>query len=113
MIGWLYSHLAMYLETGGKKANFEFYKFDIPVLEDIPEDELEYAYENSRYPEAYQREVIRENVTQKECIEIAIGYMETYLKDEFSCDVGAEIRAIECVRCALKIIAEIFPALWW
>lgn len=111
MIGWMYSHLAMYLEIGGKMVDLKYHKFDIPVLEEIPGDE--WVYENSGYPEAYQREVIRENVTQEECIKIAMNYMKTYLEAEFSHNFELEFKAAECVRCALKIIAEIFPALWW
>lgn len=111
MIGWMYSHLKMYLETGGRVVNLSFHKFDVPVLVEIPEDERE-VYEGSENVKAYQKEVIT-NLTQEEAINTALGYMEYYLKNNDTFKHEEETRAIECAQCAMKIVAEVFPALWW
>lgn len=108
---WLYSHLKMYLEIGGEIVDLEFYKFDIPVLEDIPEEEYEYFDDNSMYPKHYQREVIAKDVTQKDAIDIAIGYLAKYITEQDTNE--DDQRATECGQCALKIVATILPALWW
>ena len=125
LISWLYSHLKMYLDVGGQVVNLKYYKFDIPVLEEIPAEErlyydnAEYVtykpefIENGNYVDHFQREIIRKDVTQQECIEIACQYMEYYLKTQEWESWEKEIRADECAKCAMKIVAEIFPALWW
>lgn len=117
MITWLYSHFKMFLEIGGKIVDLEFHKFDdIPVLIDIPTAEREYHSDTMRdrgWAEHYQKEVLAANeLSLKQCIDIVIKYMEQYLvsgKGEYE----EERRGFECAQCALKIIAIIFPVLWW
>lgn len=117
LITWLYSHLKMFLEIGGKIVDLEFQKFsDVPVLVDIPEAEREYYSDTMRdkgWAEHYQKEVLAASeLSLKQCIDIAIKYMEQYLVSGEG-EYEEERRGFECAQCALKIIAIIFPALWW
>ena len=111
LITWLYSHLKMFLEIGGKIADLEFLKFsDVPVLIDIPEAERE---RDIGWAKHYQKEVLAASeLSLKQCIDIAIKYMEQYLVSGEG-EYEEERRGLECAQCALKIIAVIFPALWW
>ena len=108
---WLYSHLKMYLEKAGEMINLEFYNFSIPVLYDIPEDELDYTC-GEAIPEHYRKEVI-ETVTQKEAIELMIDYLEHYLNYRDTDKLEEEFMANEYIACAVRIFAEVLPAMWW
>ena len=112
MAKWISSRLKMYLLYANKMVDLTCYKFDIPVLEDIPEEERTYS-KCKTIPDAFQREVIKKDSTEKECVEIAMKYLEFYTDDMFDKPTEFEIRHIECAKCAMKIIAEIFPTLWW
>lgn len=112
---WLYEHLKVY-----KKVNIcdlSYHKFNIPVLHDIPESEIDKKDVNYRYT----TEVIEER-TQDEAIALIIDYLEQYLlKDkhygkgnyDFEKFSKIEKRAYEALKCAFKIYAEIIPAMWW
>lgn len=104
MIEWLYSHLMMYKERAC--IDMAYYKFDIPVLHSVPKDKVD----------MYERYYIEqtENHTQGEAIDLCIEYLKFYLTnfDYISNDETAD-QCIEKVKCALKILAEIFSALWW
>ena len=116
LITWLYSHLKWYKNHA--PINFEFHHFDIPVLEDIPEDEIEWN-EARTYAPAFQKEVIKKDVSQKDAMKLALKYMKYFLKkeddeeDDFKAAAEIETRRFECAKCSLKIVAELFPALWW
>lgn len=108
---WLYSHLMMYLEIGGKMVDLEFNHFDIPLLEDLPNDKYEYFDDGKKHPKHYQKEVMYTDVTLKEAVQMAIKYLAKYITEQN--EYEDERRAIECGQCALKIVGTILPALWW
>jgi hypothetical protein len=89
---WLYEHLRMYLEVGGQMVNLSYHHFDIPVLN---EDNTEAI----------------ENHTQEECIALCCQYLENYLKLENDVDMCES--ADRNLKAAIKIFAEISPAMWW
>ena len=114
MAGWIYSHLKMFLDLGGKVVDLEdtLAMYDIPVLEDIPQEEL-VILEGYRYPEAYQREKL-ESHTLGESIRIACDYLEDFLiHADKVFEYEAEARIFEKAQCAMKIVAITFPGLWW
>lgn len=127
MITWLYSHLKMYLELGGKIVDLTFYKFDIPVIKILKEDELQYEREGDRFPITYTAEEIRTQVTQEECIKIILDYFEDYLManthvdenkfEDYNEEVDASVKrenvANSKASCGLKILGTIFGAIWW
>ena len=108
LIGWLYSHLRMYLDRAN--ADLTYHRFRIPYLAALKKGELTFP-EGCRYPERYYREGQKE-MTLEEAIRLACEYMEYYLKHE---EIPGEFerRANEMGACSLKIVAEIFSALWW
>ena len=111
LAGWLYSHLRMYKDIGGKVVNLEYHKFEIPVIKRLEPNEIKYI-EGSTFPERYYKEVLEEH-TQEECIDLAIEYLEYYLKNGDAVKFEKEAKATEKCQCAMKIVAEILPALWW
>ena len=108
---WLYSHLKLFYERAHKVVNLEFYKFSIPVLYEIPTEELEYK-NNSPIPEHFFKEIV-ETKTQLEAINLMIEYLKNYLELENSADLSADFKKIEYIACATKIFAEVLPAMWW
>ena len=114
MAGWVYSHLMMFLDIGGKVVNLEdeLAMYDIPVLEDIPvEDRVIPA--GCNHPEAYQKEKM-ESHTLGESIRIACDYLENFLiHADKVFEYEAEARIFEKAQCAMKIVAITFPGLWW
>lgn len=111
---WLYEHLKLY-----KKLNIcdlSYHKFNIPVLYDIPKNEIDINNPKQRYT----KEVIEEH-TQEECIDLIIKCLETYLLSDkllgkdynFEEFYEKELRACEALKCAFKIYAEIILAMWW
>lgn len=109
LLTWLYSHLRMFLDNHGP-VDLTFHHFDIPVLEDIPEEEREKV---SGYVLHYQREVVKKDVCEEDAIKIAIEYLEKAITGSFSLEHEEELRGDECGRCALRLVAEILPCLWW
>lgn len=104
MIEWLYSHLMMYKEYA--HIDMTYYKFDIPVLHSIPEAEKDMY-------ETYYVEQIEKH-TQGESIDLCIKYLKFNLVNaDYAFNNEIAGKRIEKVRCALKILGEIFPALWW
>ena len=106
MIEWLYSHLMMYKERA--RIDMTYHKFDIPVLQTVPENKKD------MYEKYYIERI--ENHTQGEAIDLCIEYLKYYLiifNYVYVSDNEISDKCIEKARCALKILAEIFPALWW
>ena len=91
-------------------VNLNFHKIDIPILKEIPKNELKYS-SGSIIADEYYTTII-ENHTQREAILLMIEYLEAYLKPEFK-DTEEEIIAYGKVTCAIKIFAEIFGTMWW
>ena len=108
LIGWLYSHLKMYLDLA--IVDLTYHTFKIPYLVALKDDELTFA-QGCQLPDRYYREEQKE-ATQEEAIRLACEYMEYYLKYGGACG-ESEYRAAEMGICSLKIVAEIFGALWW
>lgn len=104
MIEWLYSHLMMYKEKASQVINLNYYKFDIPVLH------MNNKNEQDSNPTWYITQI--EEHTELEAIELCVKYFKYYLVNK-DLNLACEERSTEKVRCALKILAEIFPALWW
>ena len=98
-ITWLYSHLKFYLDYAC--VDLTFYKFKVPILTERKKRKKE---------DSFYKEVTKE-LTQEDAIKLVLEYMEFYLSENYSFE--EEVKQIEKVKCALKIVAEIFPALWW
>ena len=83
-VEWLYSHLKMYLDIGGKVVDLDFYTFE---------------YKSEQY-------------TQRKCIEIILSACEKFLKaeDPFWDDDDSIVRDM---MDAIKLFADMFPAMWW
>lgn len=83
-IEWLYSHLKMYLERANDVIDLEFYKF---------------KFENKEY-------------TQKEAILFIIDACENFLliKSEYNEEYTDVLKDVQR---AIKLFADIFPAMWW
>lgn len=107
---WLYEHLRVYMDCADGFVNLNFHKIDIPILKEIPKNELKYS-SGSIIADEYYTTII-ENHTQREAILLMIEYLEAYLKPEFK-DTEEEIIAYGKVTCAIKIFAEIFGTMWW
>jgi len=112
---WLYSHLKMYLKVN--IVNLTFHKFDIPILIEREEEELEYI-EDSNYAKAYFKEVNKE-LSQKSAIKLCITYLKDYLMfdsldyKDTKISIIEEAKAIEKLKQAFKIYSIIIPAMWW
>jgi len=83
-IEWLYSHLKMYLERADDVIDLEFYKF---------------KFENKEY-------------TQKEAILFIIDACENFLLTESEC-YEDYMSVVKDVQNAIRLFADIFPAMWW
>lgn len=113
---WLYEHLKVFKKNN--VIDMDFGKYKIPVLYDIPENELN--DDDDTVISRFTREVIEEH-TQNEAIDLIIQYLENYLLSDkyLSKDCDAEewskiqTRACESIKCAFKIYAEIILAMWW
>lgn len=83
-IEWLYSHLKMYLERADDVIDLEFYKF---------------KFEDREY-------------TQKEAILFIIDAYENFLliKSEYNEEYTDVLKDVQR---AIKLFADIFPAMWW
>ena len=114
---WLYEHLCMYLDQAEKIVNLETYKFKVPTLQ---YNNKKLCW-NDNYKHWYKVE--KKKLTQKECIELCITYLDNYL---FSakvrdCEIemsnerslAIEQMGVEKQRCAFEIFAKILPAMWW
>lgn len=115
---WVYEHLMMYKDIGGKVVDLNFHKFDIPVLYEIPDDELVCEGEN-KYPTHYLRSQT-ETKTELESINLIIQYLEYYLTyndkeyyNNIDVSIKCEAMAYEYLQGGFRIYAEILPALWW
>ena len=112
---WLYEHIKLYKKIAGKIVDLNFRTFYIPILYDIPKDELEY---NGKYPKNYLCTQI-ETRTQLEAIDFIIMYLSIYLtyKDSDENDTDEIIKqksmAYEYLQGAFRIYAEILPSMWW
>lgn len=115
---WLYEHLKMYLDVNC--VDLEFYKFDIPVVYEIPDCELVYDVSTheetgySKYPQRYTK-TITETHTQGDCINLCVEYLKKYLTedpDEEDLAKGEMIRHEYC-DTAVEIFRIILPAMWW
>lgn len=129
---WLYEHLMMFKEKAGKVINLKYHKFDVVTLDEegVDLNSIE-EYEN------YYKKV-RENpddgvmlykekkqcLNQKQCINLMIDYLATYIKRENGIDTKRydtdyrinslkDIAAEEKAEYAIKIYAEVFPCMWW
>lgn len=112
---WLYEHLKVYKKVAGEIVDLTCHKFNIPVLHDIPKDNLDEDISKRRYT----IEVMQEH-TQDESIDIMIEYLEKFLlKDRSIGDYDfdkfneSERRAYESLQCAFKIYAEVICSMWW
>ena len=85
MVEWLYSHLMMYTEIGGKTVDLNYHTFD---------------FNGRMFSELEAIEFIKEKCRRYLTFELTDDDM-TY--DE----INAEMTE------ALHLLAEIFPALWW
>lgn len=121
MASWIYSHLRMLLDVS--IVDLEYHKFDIPALEDIPLKDREY-FPGTTIPKRCTREIVKSNVTEKECIEEICKYLAFFLVDndidedadmdaQIKEEIDADQKGYECLSCAFKILAIISPALWW
>ena len=102
---WLYEHVQMYKEYASSVANLNFYKFDIPVLYEIPSDKLTFK-NNSIIADSYFSINI-ENKTQLEAINLIIEYLEHYLIDR------DEYKTNKYLEYAFKIYSIIILSMWW
>lgn len=85
MVEWMYSHLMMYTEIGGKTVDLNYHTFD---------------FNGRMFSELEAIEFIKEKCRRYLTFELTDDDM-TY--DE----INAEMKE------ALHLLAEIFPALWW
>lgn len=85
LIEWLYSHLMMYTEKGGKVVDLEYHTFE---------------FKGRTYTELEAIEFIKEKCCR---------YLSYELTDD---DVTYDEINAEMTE-ALHLLAEIFPALWW
>lgn len=83
-VEWLYSHLMMYMETGGTVIDLNYHKFN---------------FEGKEY-------------TQKEAIDYILYACKEYLLcDDIYCGNTGEL--IPNTQKAIRLFAEILPAMWW
>lgn len=102
---WLYEHVQMYKEYASSVVNLNFYKFDIPVLYEIPSDKLTFK-NNSIIADSYFSINI-ENKTQLEAINLIIEYLEHYLIDRDG------YKTNKYLEYAFKIYSIIILSMWW
>ena len=102
LITWLYSHLLMYKETS--IVDMDSFKVTVPKLVPLKKKEMV-------EPHIYFKEKPAE-MTFGAAIDLAIEYMKEYILngEDFGEDGD---KAYEKGKTALKIVAEIFGALWW
>ena len=100
---WLYEHIRAYEDRAGNIIDLDYYKFNIPILN-----------------EETGEEVIAPNVTQRATMAIIKGYIKDFFFDPIDhgiTDVKALLRydemGIKKMKIAAKIWAEILPAMWW
>lgn len=118
MAMWLYEHLHVYKEYGGKIVNLEsrISLFEVPVLHGKKKssEELYNAYKESGEC-MYNTDI--EEKTLGECIDLMLEYLKKYIT-KTDADMNLESYAVnevkknECLKCALKILSETAPALW-
>lgn len=113
LVSWIYSHLKMFQDIGGKVVDLTFHTFNVPELIPIPESELKYS-EGNNYPDKYYN-IQTTTHTLDECISLVCEYLEDVLRDSDSVwgDEEASLRNMDKSKCAINIVAEILPALWW
>lgn len=107
---WLYEHLQVYKEYAIKIIDLNYPTFDIPILYEIPHNELKYI-ENTSFPESYFGTCIVKK-TLIEAIDIIIKYLENYLVN-YDAYGDEEYKAYEYLKCAFQIYAIIITSLWW
>lgn len=100
---WLYEHIRGYEEKANDFIDLDFYKFNIPVLN-----------------EETGEEVIAPNITQWAAMAIIKGYIKDFFFDPIDhgiTDVKELSRydemGIKKMKLVAKIWAEILPAMWW
>ena len=93
MAGWIYEHLRMFKKIGGEVVDFTYHEFEVEKLEFDDEGNL-----------------ASKTVTlnQEEAIDLACDYLRISLTSSFS----SNDRTIY-EQAAMRIVAEIMPALWW
>lgn len=83
---WLYCHLKDYLKDAEKVVDLDFYHF---------------KFKGKDY-------------TQKEVIEKILGTLETFITEKDNVfDLKEERKMIEDYQDAIRLLAEILPAIWW
>lgn len=102
LISWIYSHVRYMKEEAGKKIDWKFHKFNIPVLTEVYGPHIP----DGKYK--YHKVSIKE-YSADEIWGIISEYCVTYLKSDISFDSYAEEKAM----CAVEILSCIFPILWW
>ena len=107
---WLYEHLRMFLDIGGKIVDLNFYKFEISVLE-----ELKNPVKNEKgFPERiFKKNKKKIEVTQEEAIRKCIEYLENYFKLKQEIGIENAIKADAYLENAVEIFKVILPAMWW
>lgn len=87
---WIYEHFKWFLDN--VPIDLTLHKLDIEVIVNENDDSL-------------KTEVRK--VSQKEAIEYVLRYFEYYFKETFS-DRGDQYHI-----CAMRIVAELMPFMWW
>lgn len=83
---WLYSHLMMYLEKANEFVNLDYHMFN---------------FKGKEY-------------TQREAIEFIIEKVKVRLiTDEYEIELNEYNRILEEYQDAIRLWAEILPAMWW
>ena len=83
-VEWLYSHLMMYKEIGGKIVDLNFHKFD---------------YKGKK-----------KEITQLEAINIICRACEDYLKADY---ITRHLHSEIFSENIMKLLGDIMPAMWW
>ena len=114
---WLYEHLCMYMDIGGKVVDLDFYKFDVPVLEYNGYNGYNGGKQEwSDGVEKWYKHTFK-TMTQRECIELCMSYLSDYLKEDrdlpIDKSIACEQMAGEKLQCAFWIYSIIIPAMWW
>lgn len=100
---WLYEHIRAYEDSASSIVNLDYHKFNIPVLN-----------------EETGEEVIAPDISQRAALVIIKGYIKDYFVEptNYGIEDWQEIAKFEEIqqkklKIAVKIWAEILPAMWW
>ena len=109
---WLYEHLMLFLDEGGKVVDLNFPKVTIPklVTSSSPNAGKLIDGKYRRYYRYYREEEIE--CTLEDAIKICCHYLSSYLKyiNDYP---EEELRLYECRQQAFKIYSIILPYMWW